>query len=187
MQDPFLFTLAVLAILGTPGPTNTLLAVAGATSGWRCALKLIPAEMAGYGAAILVLGLLLGPAVAGQSWLAAGLRLGVGAYLLWLAWGLWRRGAPALDGPGLIRPRQVFVTTLLNPKAIVLALGVIPFGTARVWPYMLGFLALLAAVASCWIMAGALLGRGAGTLVPRLGAVVIGGFAVLLASGPLLG
>ena len=69
----------------------------------------------------------------------------------------------------------------------VLALGVMPFGATRVWPYMLGFLALLGAVAMCWIMAGALLGRGAGALVPRLGAVVIGCFAVLLASGPLFG
>ena len=30
MQDPVLFALTVLLILGTPGPTNTLLATAGA-------------------------------------------------------------------------------------------------------------------------------------------------------------
>ena len=55
MQDPFLFAAAVLAILWTPGPTNTLLATAGATRGFRHSLPLIPAEAAGYAISILVL------------------------------------------------------------------------------------------------------------------------------------
>ena len=41
MQDPVLFTLTVLFILGTPGPTNTLLATAGGTVGFRRALPLV--------------------------------------------------------------------------------------------------------------------------------------------------
>jgi hypothetical protein len=61
MEDPVLFALAVLAVLGTPGPTNTLLATAGATAGLRRSLALIPAEAAGYTISILTLGLALGP------------------------------------------------------------------------------------------------------------------------------
>ena len=89
-------------------------------------------------------------------------------------------------------PRQVFVTTLVNPKAIVFALGIIPFGGARpVWPYLLGFLLLLATVAACWITAGAILGRAAGRrgwggAVPRVGAAAVGSFALLLLVAPLL-
>lgn len=192
MEDPILFALAVLAILGTPGPTNTLLATAGATAGLRAALRLIPAEAAGYTIAIMTLGLALGPALAEAPALAAALRAAVGVYLLYLAVRLWRRGRAGPATGAVVTRRQVFVTTLLNPKAIVFALGVVPFGAAGgVWPYMLGFLALLAAVATAWIAAGATLGgvagrRGWGGVVPRIGAAAVGGFAVLLLAAPLL-
>lgn len=190
MEDPLLFALAVLAVLGTPGPTNTLLATAGATVGFRRALPLLPAEAAGYLIAILAIGLALGPLIAGVPSVAAGLRLAVGAYLAWLAVKLWRRGPVDLSVMP-VTPRQVFVTTLLNPKAIVFALGVIPFGVVPWWPWMLGFLGLLSAVALGWIALGALLGRAAGAagqagLVPKLGAAVVGVFAVALVVGPLL-
>jgi threonine/homoserine/homoserine lactone efflux protein len=85
MQDPLVFALAVLAILGTPGPTNTLLATGGAAVGLRRSLALIPAEAAGYTISILTLGLLLGPILAGAPMLALAMRMAVGAYLLWLA------------------------------------------------------------------------------------------------------
>jgi threonine/homoserine/homoserine lactone efflux protein len=191
MQDPLLFTLAVLAILGTPGPTNTLLATSGASVGLRRSLALVPAEAAGYAISILAIGLLLAPWVAGQPVVAAGLRVAVGLYLLLLAVRLWRSGGGALLDARLVTPRQVFVTTLLNPKAIVFALGVIPFGIASVWPYLLGFLVLLAGVALAWIAVGAALGRAAGRagwsgLVPRIGAAAVGSFAVLLVAAPLL-
>lgn len=193
MEDPALFTLAVLAVLGTPGPTNTLLATAGATAGVRRALPLIPAEAAGYTASILALGLALGPAVAGTPGLAGALRAAVGAYLLLLALRLWRRGGAAPASGAAVTPGQVFLTTLLNPKAIVLALGIVPFGAGHgVWPpYMLGFLLLLVSVAAAWIAAGALLGGAAGrrgwdAAVPRVGAAAVGGFAVVLLAAPLL-
>lgn len=191
MEEPFLFVLAVLAILGTPGPTNTLLATSGATAGVRASLPLVPAEAAGYLIAILVLGLVLGPVVAGSPVLAAALRLAVGCYLLLLAARLWRRGGAAFTRGGVVTPRQIFTTTLLNPKAIVFALGVVPFGAPRPHLYLLGFTAMLVAVALCWIGAGAALGRaaaGAGrtALVPRVGAAAVALFALVLVAGPLL-
>ena len=193
MENPVLFALAVLAVLGTPGPTNTLLATAGATGGLRCSLPLIPAEAAGYTISILTLGLALGPVIAEAPLLAGVLRVSVGVYLLLLALRLWRRSDPALATGAVVTPRQVFVTTLLNPKAIVFALGVVPFGAGRgVWPpYMLGFLLLLTSVSVAWIAAGGMLGgaagrRGWGGAVPRIGAAAVGGFAILLLVTPLL-
>lgn len=193
MEDPVLFVTAVLIVLGTPGPTNTLLATSGATAGLRRSLPLIAAEAAGYTLSILTLGLVVGPALAAAPLLAALLRAAVGAYLLVLAVRLWRRGGAALATGAVVTSRQVFVTTLLNPKAIVFALGVVPFGAGRdIWPpYMLGFLLLLVLVAAAWIVAGAILGRAAGrrgwsAAVPRVGATAVGSFAVLLLLAPFL-
>ena len=47
--------LAVLLLLLTPGPTNSLMLVAGAERGWSGALRLIPAELAGYFLTVLPL------------------------------------------------------------------------------------------------------------------------------------
>ena len=92
MTDPVVFALAVIAILATPGPTNTLLATSGASVGLRRSLVLVPAETAGYLISILSIGLVAGPFLASQPGLAPSLRILVGAYLLWLAVRLWRRG-----------------------------------------------------------------------------------------------
>src|SRR3954470_22860822 len=113
--------------------------------------------------------------------LAGILRGLVGAYLLLLAVRLWRRGGLAVARGAAVTPAQVFLTTLLNPKALVFALGVVPFGAPRVWPYLLGFLLLLASIGTGWIAAGALLGRAAADrgrerVVPRLGATAVGTF-----------
>jgi threonine/homoserine/homoserine lactone efflux protein len=158
----------------------------------RRSLSLVPAEAAGYSIAILTLGLALGPVLSGAPMLAGILRSAVGIYLLLLAIRLWRRGGIGLVTGAVVTPVQVFLTTLLNPKAIVFALGIVPFGTERVWLYMLGFLLLLISVSLGWITAGAMLGgaagrRGWGGMVPRVGAAAVATFAVLLLIAPLLG
>ena len=129
--------------------------------------------------------------VAASSHITAALRLAVGAYLLLLAVQLWRRGGAVLARGKAVTPRQVFATTLLNPKAIVFALGVVPFGSPRPHLYLLGFVGMLTVVALCWIGAGAALGRaaaGAGRagVVPRVGAAAVAAFALVLVTGPLL-
>ncbi len=191
MEDPLLFLLTVLAILGTPGPTNTILATSGAAMGMRRSLALFSAEACGYLISILLLGLVLGPVVAASPIVSSTLRLAVGAYLFLLALRLWRHGAMAPGDTAEIRPRQVFVTTLLNPKAIIFALGVIPFGSAHVWAYLLGFLAVLAVVGVGWLLVGAGMGRmaiagGRAQVVPRVGAAAIGMFAIVIVVSPLL-
>jgi threonine/homoserine/homoserine lactone efflux protein len=191
MNNPLLFLLTVLAILGTPGPTNTLLATSGASIGVRRSLPLLPAEACGYLISILVLGLVLGPVVAASPVVSVALRLAVGGYLFLLAAGLWRRGV-VVEGVSVgISPRQVFVTTLLNPKAIIFALGVIPFGSPHVWAYLLGFVVVLAMVGIGWLLVGAAMGRmardgGHTHMVPRVGAAAVGVFATMIMVSPFL-
>jgi threonine/homoserine/homoserine lactone efflux protein len=194
VADPTLFVLAVLTIVGMPGPSNALLATGGATDGLRRSLPLAPAEAAGYLVSMLTLGLALGPMVATSPAVAGVLRAAVIAYLALLTARLWRRGgAIPTGGPvgPVVTPAQLFLTTLLNPKGMVLALGIMPFDAPRLWPYLLGFLLLLAPTALGWIAIGALVGQAAtdrerGRVVPRIGAAVTGAFAVLLLILPLL-
>jgi threonine/homoserine/homoserine lactone efflux protein len=191
MTDPLLFALAVLAILATPGPTNTLLATGAASAGFRRALPLIPAEAAGYLIAISAIGYGLGPVVAASPLLGLALRLAVGAYLIYLAYKLWRGGRQPALVAGIVTPVRVFLTTLLNPKAIVFALGILPLQAEQGWAYLLSFACLVAGVALGWIGFGVLLGRAVETtacegLVPRVGAAVVGTFAVVLMSAPLM-
>lgn len=191
MTDPLLFALAVLALPATPGPTNTLLATAGASLGLRQALPLVPAEASGYLIAITAIGLALGPLVAASPALGLALRLSVGLYLLHVAWKLWRGASRPVAGSPVITPWRIFLTTLLNPKAIIFALGVVPFDSPA-WPaYLAGFAALAAGVALGWIGLGVALGRAAQTaghtaLVPRFGAAAVSVFAVMLLGAPFL-
>ena len=91
MTEPLAFILAVLGLLATPGPTNTLLAASGAAVGLRRSLHLIPAEVSGYLCSILALALVLGPVA--QTLAAVRLR---SPGLLRLVAGL--SGVAALDG-----------------------------------------------------------------------------------------
>jgi threonine/homoserine/homoserine lactone efflux protein len=119
-----------------------------------------------------------------------GLRLAASAYLIRVAAKLWRHGAVDFTGAP-VTPWQVFLTTLLNPKALIFALAVIPFAAATWWLYLLGFLVLLVTVSLGWIALGATLARAAGAvgrgrLVPRLGAAAVGVIAMMLMVSSLL-
>lgn len=191
MENPSLFVLTVLTILGMPGPTNTLLATAGAAAGWRQSWALVLAEAGGYLVTILLLGLVLGPVLAGSPLIRMMLRFAVGLYLLMLAWKLWGHGAAGHAQAGAISFRQLFVATLLNPKAVIFALAVIPFGKPHVWAYLLGFAAMVAVVGTAWLAIGESAGRvaragGKAQWVPRIGSAVVSVFALLIVVSPLL-
>lgn len=155
-------SLAILALLATPGPTNTLMFLAGAERGAIRALRLIPAEAAGYLATVAPLSLLgahlLGSAPRAQ----AAVAVLAGLWVLVLALRLWRLpGAGAR--PQAVDARGVAVTTLLNPKALIFGLVLVPSaaGTGATLANLAGFTALVALVAVLWILAGAMVARHA--------------------------
>ena len=187
MIDPVTSLVGIALILATPGPTNALLASAGGTAGGRRPWGLIAAELVGYGLAITGLRLAGAPAIAAFPALAPALRLILAVYLLFLGCCLWRHDVAA-DTRGVVSPGRVFVTTLLNPKAVIFAFALFPEGRtgADLLAWALGFAAVVVVCASGWYFVGEsarrLGGAPAARLLPRLASAVLIFFAVFVAA-----
>jgi len=185
LADPTVFALAVLAVLATPGPTNTLMAVAGATVGLRKGLRLIPAEVAGYLTSISLLIFIFQPVVAALPSAATVLRIGCGSYLAILAITIWRASNRDAGQTSLVSFQRVFITTLLNPKSLIFAFQIFPTGGIRLTLSFLGVFALICvAAATMWICIGATLRLRTqafltGAAIRRITAIVLGLFAIL--------
>ena len=184
MTDPVLFLAAVLTLLGTPGPTNTLLATSGALSGLRRSLPLLVGELGGYLIAIAAIWLVLAPVLHSFPLLGAALKLAVALYLIWTAIRLWRRSGALVASADVVAVRTVFITTLLNPKALIFALSIIPMASPAVAWFLLAFAVAVPSVGLCWIALGRTVGALSGTthsrLLPRVASVVLVGFAALV-------
>jgi threonine/homoserine/homoserine lactone efflux protein len=175
-----LFVVAAVSLLVTPGPTNTLLATSGASAGLRRSAHLLVAELGGYLLAIALLRALLGPMIAATPMLGEVLRMAATIYLIYLAIVLWHQGDQQTYENAPVTFFRVFVTTLLNPKAIIFALTLLPspIGFLGLLPWLFGLSALIVAVGTGWIIVGRSLGRGLSGIVSgdtgyRLSAVAL--------------
>jgi threonine/homoserine/homoserine lactone efflux protein len=182
-----LFILTISSILATPGPTNTLLATAGATVGIYRASLLVTAEALGYGVSVALFGVFLKSLVTHDPLIGIGLRLILCVYLLHVAWRLFRSGRAVGEANGDVTWCRVFLTTLLNPKALVFALVVIPFGTPQAGMYLALFFAILLPISLAWISLGVVLGQAARRtqrdhMIAHVGAGALCVFAVVLAA-----
>jgi hypothetical protein len=106
-------------------------------------------------------------------------------FLLYMAWHLFRDRTRGVAAKSSVTWSRVFTTTLLNPKAFIFALVVIPFGTPYVGMYLVLFVCILLPISAAWILVGTLLGQAAHRenrerLARRLCAGVLGIFAVAL-------
>lgn len=183
MTDPILFFLAVATILATPGPTNTLMATSGATTGISRSLVLLVAEVAGYLVAVAAIHFLIAQIVETYPALGVALKVAVALYLVWLAIKLWRRPVVIAAGVKSVSFVNVLVTTLLNPKALIFALSILPWESPALGWYIGAFAATVVAAGGGWIVLGSVLrgvtGRRAG-YIPRIASVVPVGFAGLI-------
>jgi threonine/homoserine/homoserine lactone efflux protein len=118
------FLVASLLIELTPGPNMAWLAAVALSRGRRAALLAV----AGVASGLAVLGLLaaagLGAMVAASPVLYQAVRVSGFLFLLWLAWDTWR--PPQADEGGFGSFRDGFVTNLLNPKAGLFYIAVLP-------------------------------------------------------------
>jgi len=117
--------MAVVAEL-TPGPNMGYLVALSLAKGWRAGL----AAVAGVALGLAMLGLLtaLGFAfISGQyPQAASALRIAGVVYLLWLAFDAWRDPPPEAGEDLGLSFRRGLLTNLINPKAAVFYVAVIP-------------------------------------------------------------
>ena len=180
-----LFVFAVLALLLTPGPTNTLLTVGAASRGLRASLPLLLGELAGYLVVVTPLAVAATAFLEDRPAFAIALRVAAACWVLFLALRLWHH---ADRGQGGLRPvtiGPVFMTTVLNPKAAIIGAVVMPHGPLVEIAPALGLLSLLVLGAgSAFVVLGSLVGRTpilAPSLIYRLGAVFLLIFSIGLA------
>lgn len=197
------FLLAALAhamAAMSPGPSFVLSVRTATSRGLRHALALALAF--GTGAAIWAAAALLGLVLVFEAapWLLTALKLVGGAYLIWIAWNLWRHAAEPLPDAAAAPPesllaagRRGLLTQLANPKVSLffgaVFVGLVPQGT-EVWVKGL-LLASVLTVETAWYAlvalafstprARAAYGRAKAALDRAFGAV-LAGFGVLIAA-----
>ena len=188
IMDILTFIASAVALLATPGPTNTLLATAGASRGARASAHLLVAELAGYVLAILALRIVLGPLLVAMPAVGYALRLAVVLYLIHLAVVLWRHGSAGDADAAPVTLRRVFVTTLFNPKAIIFAFTLLPAGghVAELLPFFAALGLSTAMIGGGWILLGATLRRGFGRVVPATLGYRCSAAAMALLAGVIL-
>jgi threonine/homoserine/homoserine lactone efflux protein len=126
----FLLTALVLEI--TPGPNMAWLALLTATAGRGAGLAAVAGITLGLALQAVLAALGVAAAMAAWPELYAALHLAGVAFLLWLAWESWRdAGNPAHHLPGGGETgadgfRRGLVSNLLNPKAAVFFVTVLP-------------------------------------------------------------
>lgn len=185
-MTPVEFTLALLALLLTPGPTNTLIALAGAERGWRGALHLIPFEVAAYGLVTLPLALASKSLLAEAGTLRVMMTVIAAAWVAYLAVKLWRLPAGEAMGREQQGALKLFATTLCNPKGLIIGLVLLPSQPSL--PFAgATFLAALIVVSAVWAGLGSLAGGGltAMPVLRRICAGWLGLLAVWLATAGL--
>lgn len=163
MQNPLLtMALYVALVLIMPGPTNTLLLSSGLKVGVRQTSPLIAAEALGYVTSISLWGFFLSALSVSRPWLPAIVKLLSSAYILYLAARIWRQsGALQHVAANPVGLRDMFVTTLMNPKALLFGSTFFPlaaFQTAADFGRtMATFLVVLVPIAIGWSYLGMLL------------------------------
>ena len=130
MNELLAFALTALVIELTPGPNMTYLAALSLSSGMRTGLAAVTGIALGLATYGIIAAFGLAAVIDESPLLYSLLRWGGVLYLLWLAWESWTGGNEALSETGDERSwaafRRGLITNLLNPKAAVFYIAVLP-------------------------------------------------------------
>jgi threonine/homoserine/homoserine lactone efflux protein len=176
------FIISSAVILLTSGPTNTLLAASGAVMGFRASLALPAAEALGYALAISFFAMLTAASGA-VSWLLPLLKAIAAVWLLVSAVKLWSASVDMEARPFGVAFGRILVTTILNPKAMLVGTMLIPLsspGEPALWIGTFVALSILAGIG--WVAFGSLLPNGVRRHAYKGAAIVLSGFSVVAAT-----
>jgi threonine/homoserine/homoserine lactone efflux protein len=157
MHELSAFVVQVLLLLVVPGPTNTLLCLSGREKGFLPSLKLIVGETAGYLAVIVPLVTFLAPLLDERPSISLALKAAAALWILYMATKLWKASNDEASKAS-VTVRRIFMTTILNPKALVFGLVIFPRGQ-DVPIHLAAFLGTIVPVAVLWVGGGAVAGR----------------------------
>ncbi|MBY3220942.1 LysE family transporter [Rhizobium laguerreae] len=158
------FVFVTSALLLTPGPTNTLLVLCSASKGIRGSLILIPAEVLGYLTTVVPLGWFAESLLHSQPKLSMVIR---GLAVSWVLYMTARLKTHMSNTARTVGPLEVFVTTLLNPKALVFGLLLFPSLRQAGLTVTTCIFSILVITASCiWITIGDQIVRRAKLSIP---------------------
>jgi threonine/homoserine/homoserine lactone efflux protein len=125
--------LVALGMVLTPGPNMMYLVSRSVSQGWRAGFVSLAGTFVGFLVYMSMANLGLAAVFLVVPWLYTALKFAGAAYLLWLAWKALRPGGTsAFDTRSLPRDsapklfRMGLVTNLLNPKAAIMYLALIP-------------------------------------------------------------
>ena len=154
MSDPTVL-LALALLLAVPGPTNMVLAVAGADRGFRRGLPLVLAVVAGYLLTVSTLLLVAAPLLQAHPLIARLVTILAAGWVLMLALRLWRRDGRSETNADL-GFAALFTTTLVNPKGLVIGLSLLPpVAGEGLWAALAGMVAVVVAISLVWLGFGA--------------------------------
>lgn len=179
------FLIAAVTLLLTPGPTNTLLALAGAKEGIARVVRLLAASLLGYACGLVPVVYAGTTLFASWPMLATSLKIGAALWVMLLAVRLWRP-PDAVQTRVAISFTDVFVTTLVNPKVLVFGLLLLPPINAPAFgPCALALAIAIAVTGLLWGMAGGLILSGGAAqhrkhLFQRCASLWLAGLAVTL-------
>ncbi|MGR9179294.1 threonine transporter RhtB (plasmid) [Rhizobium leguminosarum] len=117
------FAASVFALLILPGPTNAILAMAsqGLTAGR--AIMLLGTVVSAYLAIVVPASGLAGPFLQAHPLVAQSVKLASATWVFYLALRLWGVGSSPAE---IVTGRQLAITTLFNPKALIIGLTMMP-------------------------------------------------------------
>ncbi|MCS0463244.1 MULTISPECIES: threonine transporter RhtB [Rhizobium] len=147
------FALSVFALLILPGPTNAVLAMASQGISFTRAVVLVVAVVLSYLTVVLPVAGLAGTFLKVHPAVSEAVKLISATWVLYLALKLWVVDARA--SVLVIGVRHVVVTTLLNPKALIIALTMIAPDQDRLPIAAVGsFSAVAVLTSTIWLLVG---------------------------------